>query len=78
VTDPRQKAAEISADSGEPPKVINPGEGCRFRWRCPLAIEECSQVTPKPSPIGESLVACHVARHNAEAAAGSAAVSSVS
>ena len=33
-------------DRGEPPKVIDPTPGCRFRWRCPLAIDECDTVTP--------------------------------
>jgi peptide/nickel transport system ATP-binding protein len=61
VADPREKDEEISADSGEPPRVINPSEGCRFRWRCPYAIEKCSQVTPRLRPIGSTLVACHVA-----------------
>ena len=61
VADPREKLASISADSGEPPKVINPSEGCRFRWRCPYAIEKCAEVTPRPEPLGSSLVACHVA-----------------
>jgi peptide/nickel transport system ATP-binding protein len=60
VVDPREKVESISADSGEPPKVINPTEGCRFRWRCPLAVEKCSHVTPRPSPVGSRLVACHV------------------
>jgi peptide/nickel transport system ATP-binding protein len=61
VADPREKDEQVSADTGEPPKVINPSEGCRFRWRCPYAIEKCSQVTPRPTPIGSSEVACHVA-----------------
>ncbi len=61
VADPREKVASVSADSGEPPKVINPSEGCRFRWRCPYAIEKCTQVTPRPRPIGSTQVACHVA-----------------
>jgi len=60
VADPRDSDA-IAADTGEPPRVINPTEGCRFRWRCPLAIERCSQETPRPRPIGATLVACHVA-----------------
>ncbi len=47
--------------------MINPSEGCRFRWRCPYAIEKCSQVTPHLTPIGETLVACHVATAVAEA-----------
>jgi peptide/nickel transport system ATP-binding protein len=61
VADPREKAASTSADSGEAPRVINPSEGCRFRWRCPYAIEKCVEVTPRPTPIGSTLVACHVA-----------------
>jgi peptide/nickel transport system ATP-binding protein len=61
VADPREKDGDVSADSGEPPRVINPSEGCRFRWRCPYAIEKCSQVTPRPEPIGLVRVACHVA-----------------
>jgi peptide/nickel transport system ATP-binding protein len=68
VADPREKLEEVAADSGEPPKVINPSEGCRFRWRCPHAIEKCSQITPRPTPIGPRQVACHVAVANAEAA----------
>ena len=69
VADPREKAAELSADTGEPPRVINPSEGCRFRWRCPYAIEKCSQVTPTLEPVGQSKVACHVAVANARASA---------
>jgi peptide/nickel transport system ATP-binding protein len=58
-----EKEAEelISADTGEPPRVINPGEGCRFRWRCPHAIAKCAQVTPRLTQIGSVEVACHVA-----------------
>ena len=52
---------EISGDTGDPPRVINPSEGCRFRWRCPLAIDKCARITPQPTAIGSSLVACHVA-----------------
>src|SRR5438105_220808 len=61
VADRRGDAASVSADSGEPPRVINPSDGCRFRWRCRYAIEKCAQVTPRPMPIGSTQVACHVA-----------------
>jgi len=61
VADPREADADFAADTGEPPRVINPTEGCRFRWRCPYAVDLCHSVTPEPRPIGESLVACHVA-----------------
>jgi peptide/nickel transport system ATP-binding protein len=54
-------------DRGEPPKVIDPTPGCRFRWRCPLAIEICHSVTPKMETLGPGHeVACHVAQSGAE------------
>jgi len=71
VADPREKQAELSADTGEPPRVIDPSEGCRFRWRCPYAIEKCSEVTPRPEPIGSVRVACHVALAEGAAAGAS-------
>ena len=47
VPDPQAHiAAGATSDHGEPPKVIDPVPGCRFRWRCPLAIEECHHTTP--------------------------------
>jgi peptide/nickel transport system ATP-binding protein len=54
-------------DRGEPPKVIDPTPGCRFRWRCPLAIDVCHSVTPELSELapGHS-AACHVAQSGAE------------
>ena len=36
------------ADLGEPPKVINPGPGCRFAPRCPVAMPQCHTTTPTP------------------------------
>jgi peptide/nickel transport system ATP-binding protein len=66
--DPRENDASVAADTGEPPRVIDPSEGCRFRWRCPYAIDKCAEVTPRPTPIGETQVACHVAVAKHEAA----------
>jgi len=61
VPDPRASAEVAVGDPGEPPRVINPGEGCRFRWRCPLAVERCAMVTPRLVPISEGhAAACHV------------------
>jgi peptide/nickel transport system ATP-binding protein len=77
VADPRENVETISADTGEPPRVINPSEGCRFRWRCPYAIEKCSQITPRPRPIGSRQVACHVAAGEPEAASDSAGTASI-
>jgi peptide/nickel transport system ATP-binding protein len=77
VADPREEDESISADTGEPPRVINPSEGCRFRWRCPYAIEKCAQVTPMPKPIGATQVACHVATGDTEDAPDSAATTAI-
>ena len=53
------------ADLGEPPRVIDPTPGCRFRWRCPLAIDECHSVTPGLRELlPEHSAACHVAQAN--------------
>jgi peptide/nickel transport system ATP-binding protein len=62
VPDPRAPLELGAGEVGEPPKVVDPGEGCRFRGRCPLAIDECARVTPRPvelAPAHEA--ACHVA-----------------
>jgi peptide/nickel transport system ATP-binding protein len=68
VAEPGESTEAISGDTGEPPRVIDPGEGCRFRSRCPLAIETCSQVTPSLRPIESTQVACHVATARTTAA----------
>ena len=75
--DPREKLESISADTGEPPRVIDPGEGCRFRQRCPYAIEKCGVLTPLPTPIGSRQVACHVAVAESEGAPDAAGAPSV-
>jgi peptide/nickel transport system ATP-binding protein len=47
--DPRLPLAEIDGerDLGEPPKVIDPGPGCRFAPRCPLVMDVCRTTTPQ-------------------------------
>ena len=68
VPDPRAPlSVEAETDRGEPPKVIDPVPGCRFRRRCPLAIDTCAQVTPLLAELlpGHD-VACHVAQTGAE------------
>src|SRR5215467_11845044 len=68
VPDPRAPLTiTAQTDRGEPPRVIDPAPGCRFRWRCPLAIDECHQVTPELSELApDHEAACHVARSGAE------------
>jgi peptide/nickel transport system ATP-binding protein len=62
VPDPKAPLSAVT-DRGEPPKVVDPKPGCRFRWRCPLAIETCAQVTPVLAELlpGHD-AACHVAQ----------------
>jgi peptide/nickel transport system ATP-binding protein len=63
VPDPRAPLnVGAETDRGEPPKVIDPAPGCRFRWRCPLAIDECHRVTPELRELlPDHQAACHVA-----------------
>ena len=70
VPDPRAPVSlPATAEVQEPPRVVNPGEGCRFRARCPYAIEECSRVTPRLRLLRpDHLAACHVATSELEPA----------
>jgi peptide/nickel transport system ATP-binding protein len=64
VPDPRAPlSVGAESDRGEPPRVIDPTPGCRFRWRCPYAIDVCARVTPLRRPLGPAHdAACHVAQ----------------
>jgi peptide/nickel transport system ATP-binding protein len=70
VPDPRAPVSLPATSSvAEPPRVVDPGEGCRFRQRCPYAIEECALVTPRLRTLRpEHKAACHVAVSEMEAA----------
>jgi peptide/nickel transport system ATP-binding protein len=67
--DPRLPLADIEGetDLGEPPKVIDPGPGCRFAPRCPLAMDVCVTTTPQMvrlSPTHQA--ACFAVKANDE------------
>jgi peptide/nickel transport system ATP-binding protein len=70
VPDPRAPLDEsASSDAGEPPKVVDPAPGCRFRERCPYAVDRCSAETPELRLLRPShFAACHVAQVEAELA----------
>jgi len=76
VPDPRAPlGVDSEAAKSEPPAVIDPKPGCRFRARCPLAIDECASVTPRLRDLGPGhQAACHVATADAPTIEPSAAV----
>ena len=60
--DPRMPVTVTASDIGEPAHVVDPGEGCRFRWRCPYAEKICEEVTPILRLISPGRSAgCHLA-----------------
>lgn len=52
VADPRQRGQKNEAQPGDMPqsREVKPGS-CRFRGRCPIAVERCQHTDPKLIPV---------------------------
>jgi oligopeptide/dipeptide ABC transporter ATP-binding protein len=58
IPDPKQKRERIIL-TGDVPTPINPPSGCRFRTRCPFAIEDCAKIVPELREIqSDHFAAC--------------------
>ena len=63
VPDPaaRTDAQQLELRTDVASAAVDPADGCRFRLRCPLAIDVCSQVTPElVDARPDQLARCHV------------------
>lgn len=57
---PRDRKERIVL-KGDIPSPANPPSGCKFRTRCPMAVEKCSQEVPELVDLGgKHFVACHL------------------
>jgi peptide/nickel transport system ATP-binding protein len=63
VPDPATKteAQQVEVRRGTASAAVDPPEGCRFRERCPLAIDVCAHTTPRlVEAQPEQSARCHV------------------
>jgi oligopeptide/dipeptide ABC transporter ATP-binding protein len=56
-----RRVTEDFSLQGEPPNPRDVPTGCRFRTRCPLAVDACAAEEPALRLVGGRLVACHLA-----------------
>ncbi|MAC80210.1 MAG: hypothetical protein CML66_19330 [Rhodobacteraceae bacterium] len=57
----------VEPPEGEAPSALNPGPGCTFAPRCPLATDLCRTDRPEALPVGpQARVACHHADKRAD------------
>jgi len=54
----RYAEKRLNGIPGNPPQLLEPPVGCRFRERCPLAMDKCSQEPPFVEIEADHFVAC--------------------
>jgi oligopeptide/dipeptide ABC transporter ATP-binding protein len=47
--------------TGDIPSPIRLPSGCAFHTRCPIAVDRCRAERPELRPVGDAMVACHLA-----------------
>ncbi|KZN25500.1 peptide ABC transporter ATP-binding protein [Haladaptatus sp. R4] len=52
VVRPDQRVDDLNPIQGTVPSAIDPPSGCRFRTRCPVAIDDCSKIEPPRIDVG--------------------------